>query len=185
MPFNWIDILFLVTVALLVFNGFRNGAVVSLVNLISIPLGLAVAYFFGQSFTLALSSSGLSIAPFVAYVVLFFATVLVLHIIATVIRGFAHSIPVANFGDEILGAILGFIEAYLIWLVLLLVVGNFLQSTENLIQQGKTVIPGLNISIKQFQDWHDTYNYAVTNSVFAQVNSFVVKTLPAVPKLPK
>lgn len=183
--FNWIDILFLVTVALLAFNGFRNGAVVSLVSLLSIPLGLAVAYFFGKQFTLALGANGLSIAPFVSYIILFFATVLVLHIIATVVRGVVHRIPVANFGDEILGALLGFVEAYLIWLVLLLVVGNFLQSTQDLIQQGKSVIPGLNITVDQYQNWHDTYNYAVTNSVFARVNSFVITKLPDIPKLPK
>ncbi len=76
MQFNWIDIFFLVTVALLAFNGFRNGAVVSLVNLLSIPLGIAVAYVFGKQFTLALGANGLSIAPFISYIVLFFATVL-------------------------------------------------------------------------------------------------------------
>jgi uncharacterized membrane protein required for colicin V production len=185
MQFNWIDIFFLVTVALLAFNGFRNGAVVSLVNLLSIPLGIAVAYVFGKQFTLALGANGLSIAPFISYIVLFFATVLVLHIIATVVRGVVHRIPVVNFGDEILGAILGFIEAYLIWLVLLIVVGNFLHSTQDLIQQGQSVIPGLNISVNQFKSWHDTYNYAVTNSTFARVNSFVITRLPDIPKLPK
>lgn len=44
-----IDILFLVTVGLLAFNGFSNGAVASVVNLLSVPLGFVVAYFLGRS----------------------------------------------------------------------------------------------------------------------------------------
>ena len=44
-PINWIDLLFLVTIVLLIFNGFRNGAVFSLINLLSIPIAIGVAYF--------------------------------------------------------------------------------------------------------------------------------------------
>ena len=53
-PLNWIDLLFLVTIVLLIFNGFRNGAVFSLINLLSIPIAIGVAYFFGKPFALFL-----------------------------------------------------------------------------------------------------------------------------------
>src|SRR5436309_10487404 len=87
MSLSLVDILFLVTVVLLAFNGFSNGAVTSLVNLISIPVGFVVAYLFGPRFTLLLAANGLSATPLVAYIVLFFGAVLVLHIIGTVVRG--------------------------------------------------------------------------------------------------
>src|SRR5260221_7123235 len=69
MSLSLIDILFLITVALLAFNGFSNGAVTSLVNLISIPLGFAVAYLFGPRFTLLLAANGLPATPIISYAV--------------------------------------------------------------------------------------------------------------------
>src|SRR5437660_12855646 len=99
MPLSLIDILFLVTVALLAFNGFSNGAVTSLVNLISIPLGFAVAYLFGPRFTLLLAANGLPATPVISYVVLFCGTVLVLHIVGTVLRGVITKVPLVGIGD--------------------------------------------------------------------------------------
>src|SRR5436305_13137511 len=108
MSFSLIDILFLVTVALLVFNGFSNGAISSLVNLLSIPVGFVVAYLFGPRFTLFLAANGLSATPLIAYIVLFFGAVLVLHIIATTVRGIVQRVPLIGFGDRLLGAMVGF-----------------------------------------------------------------------------
>ena len=59
-PLNWIDLLFLATIVLLIFNGFRNGAVFSLINLLSIPIAIGVAYFFGKPFALFFAKNGLS-----------------------------------------------------------------------------------------------------------------------------
>ena len=164
-----IDILFIVTVALLAFNGFSNGAVTSLVNLISIPLGFAVAYFFGPRFTTLLAANGFAATPLISYVVLFCGTVLILHILGSVVRGVVQKIPLIGAGDRLLGALIGFIEAWLIWVVLLLVLHNFLQDIHS--------IPG-NISITQFNSWQQFYNDAITNSLFAHVNSFIVARLP-------
>jgi hypothetical protein len=100
--------------------------------------------------------------------VLFFATVLVIHIIGTVVRGFVRKLPLIGFGDALLGGVIGFIEAWLLWVVLLVVLQNFLQDTHQ--------IPG--ISASQFQSWQQFYNTAVTNSLFAKVNGFFVKTIP-------
>src|SRR5437588_13003245 len=118
MPLSLVDILFLVTVVLLAFNGFSNGAVTSLVNLISIPVGFVVAYLFGPRFTLLLAANGLSATPLVAYIVLFFGAVLVLHIIGTVVRGVVQRVPLVGFGDRLLGAMIGFVEAWLLWVLL-------------------------------------------------------------------
>ena len=167
-----IDILFLVTVALLAFNGFSNGAVTSLVNLISIPLGFVVAYLFGPRFTLLLAANGLPSTPIISYVVLFCGTVLVLHIIGTVFRNIVRRVPFVGMGDRLLGAVIGFVEAWLLWVVLLLVLHNFLLDIHN--------IPGV-INTSQFVSWQQFYNDAVTHSLFASVNSFIIARIPVHP----
>jgi uncharacterized membrane protein required for colicin V production len=180
-PFNWLDLLFIVTIVLLVFNGMRNGAVFSLVHLIAIPIAFGVAYFFGKQFTLFLASNGLLFSPLVSYLVLFFGTILVLHIIGTALRGVVSAIPVVGLGNSLIGGVIGFVEAWLLWLIVLLVLGNFLHSVQATIHTGSQV-PGLNITVQQYQAWRDTYNQAVHNSLFARVNGFIIKELPAVPQ---
>jgi len=182
-PLNWIDFLFLLTIVLLFFNGLRNGAVFSIVNLLAIPIAFGVAVFLGKPFTLFLASNGLSISPLIAYIVLFFGTILVLHILGTTVRGIVKAIPIVGFGDALIGGIVGLVEAWLLWLIVLLVVGRFLNNVQNEIHLGNQVIPGLNITVQQYQTWHDAYNQAITNSLFARVNGFFIKQLPAIPNL--
>lgn len=169
--FNWIDILFLVTIVLLVINGFRNGAVFSLFNLLSIPVGVIVVVLWGPQFVKLLAANGLTVTPIIAYIILFFAAVIILHIIGSTLHGVIKKIPLVGFGDELLGGVIGFAEAWLLWVILLAIVGHFLQTAQNL--------PG-GITITQFSQWQDAYNYTVTHSLFAQVNSFIIKTVPLV-----
>jgi uncharacterized membrane protein required for colicin V production len=176
---NWVDVLFLVTVILLVFNGFRNGFVFSLINLISIPLGIAAAIYFGPRLTSQLAGNNLPATPLISYIVLFFGVVLILHLVGTSLHRTLKHIPVIGCGDELLGGVVGFVEAWLIWLILLIILGNFLGSVD----QGSHILSGVNIQITQLQAWHDFYNQTVTNSLFAHVNSFFVKQLPNIPHL--
>jgi len=182
-PLNWIDFLFLLTIVLLFFNGLRNGAVFSIVNLLAIPIAFGVAVFLGKPFTLFLASNGLSISPLIAYIVLFFGTILVLHILGTTVRGIVKAIPIVGFGDALIGGIVGLVEAWLLWLIVLLVLGNFLNSVQGTIHPGSQIIPGLNITVQQYQAWRDTYNQAVHNSFFAKVNGYFIQELPALPRL--
>jgi uncharacterized membrane protein required for colicin V production len=168
LPFNWIDLAFLITIVVLAFNGFRNGFVASLIGLISLPLALAVALLFGARFTALLAANGLSVTPFIAYIVLFVGVVLLVHILTTIVRGVVHRIPVVGFADEVLGAIVGFIEAWLLWLVLLLVLHNVLSTLQNL--------PGIDAA--QFSTWQQLYNDTIAHSLFAQVNSFMITRIP-------
>lgn len=181
-PLNWIDLLFLATIVLLIFNGIRNGAVFSLINLLSIPVAIGVAYFFGKPFALFFAKNGLQIAPLVSYIVLFIVTILVIQIIGTTMRGTVKHIPVLGCGDSLLGGFVGFFEAWLIWVIVLFFVGKFLNDIQGTIQTGKTLVPGINITVQQYQMWHDTYNQALHNSLFARVNGFFIKELPAMPR---
>lgn len=182
-PLNWIDLLFLATIVLLIFNGFRNGAVFSLINLLSIPVAIGVAYFFGKPFALFFAKNGLQISPLISYIVLFFVTILVIQIIGTSMRGVVKHTPVLGCGDSLLGGFVGFFEAWLVWLIVLFFVGNFLHDIQASIQTGKALVPGLNITVQQYQTWHDAYNQAVQHSLFARVNGIFIKELPAVPHL--
>lgn len=177
-PFNWIDLLFLITIVLLVFNGIRNGAIFSIVNLLSIPIALGVAIFLGKPFTLFLASNGLSISPLLGYIVLFFAAVFIIHIIGTMLRGVIRAVPLIGLGDVLIGGVVGFIEAWLLWVIILLVIGGFLNSVQQAITAGSNIIRGFNITPQTYTNWHDTYNLALTNSLFAHVNSFILSRLP-------
>lgn len=181
-PFNWIDLLFLITIVLLVFNGIRNGAIFSIVNLLSIPIALGVAIFLGKPFTLFLASNGLSISPLLGYIVLFFAAVLIIHIIGTMLRGVIRAVPLIGLGDVLIGGLVGFIEAWLLWVIVLLVIGGFLNNVQGAIATGSHVVSGITITSAQYMSWQDTYNQALTNSLFAHVNSFILAKVPALPR---
>lgn len=179
MSLSWIDILFLVTVVLLVFNGLRNGAVFSLISFLGLPVGLWVAYTYGPQFTGVLGSNGISATPLISYIVLFFGTVFVVHILGNMLRGVVKSTPIISQGDTLLGGAIGFVEAWLLWLLLLVVLGSFLGSVQTSLIQGSSIATGLNIHPDQLQGWHDFYNQAINNSLFAKVNSIFVKALPS------
>lgn len=184
MQIDLIDILFLVTAVLLVLSGYRNGAVFSLIMVPSVPLGFALAGAVGPRFTALLAMWWQPAAPFIAYNVLFFGTIIVFSLIATTVQRFVRKLPVAiNRGDAILGGVIGFAEAWLMWVFLLTSLGTYLAGLQMGIQSGIHVIPGVNIQVVQLQVWHDFYNYNVTNSLFAHVNGSFVKTLPNLPRL--
>jgi uncharacterized membrane protein required for colicin V production len=179
MSLSWIDILFIITVVLLVFNGFRNGAIFSLITFFGLPVGLWVAYTYGPQLTSILASNGLPATPLISYIVLFFGTVLLIHIVGNMVRGVVKSVPVISQGDTLIGGAIGFIEAWLLWLLLLVVLSAFLI---NLQTPGSGLAASLNIQPGQLQGWHDFYNQTVTNSLFAKVNGFFLKSLPSLPK---
>ena len=114
MSLTIVDILFVVTVGLLVFNGLKNGAVFSLISLLVLPIGFAVAYFYGPTLTASLAASGLPATPLISYGVLFIGTIFILHILASVIRGIIKEIPLIGPFDALVGAVVGFVEAWLI-----------------------------------------------------------------------
>lgn len=164
-----VDLLFLATIVLLVFNGLRNGFVFSLVNLISLPAALVVAWIFGPRLTDLLAGNNLPATPLISYIVLFFGTVLIIHILATGLRG-VKKLPVIGFADTLLGGVVGFVEAWLLWLIFLLILHSFLQNVDQ--------IHSLGITTTQLDNWQNFYDTAVTNSLFARVNSTIAPFLP-------
>src|SRR5262249_38738716 len=110
--------------------------------------------------------------------------------IGSIIRKSVKYIPLLGPVDSLLGGILGFIEAWLLWLLLLFALGSFLGAIQSGFATGSILFQGINlqglhISFATFRQWHDFYNQAVTNSLFAKVNGFFVTVLPELPKTPK
>lgn len=188
MSWDWIDLLFVITVVLLVLNGLKNGALFSLIHILSIPVAFIVTYLFGPHFITLLASNDLSFTPLVAYGVLFIGTVLILHIVGSIVRKVLKYVPLLGPADSLLGGVLGFVEAWLLWLLLLFVLGTFLSTVQSGIETGSVFFQGMNLQdlhlgdlaqfLPTFQQWHDFYNQAVTNSLFAKVNGFFVTVLP-------
>jgi uncharacterized membrane protein required for colicin V production len=188
MNWDWIDILFVVTVVLLVLNGLKNGALFSLIHILSIPVAFIVTYLFGPHFIALLAINGFAATPLFAYGLLFLGTVLIIHIIGSIVRKFLKYIPLLGPTDSLLGGALGFVEAWLLWLLLLFVLGTFLSAIQSGIETGSIFFQGINLQdlhvsniaqfLPTFQQWHDFYNQAVTNSLFAKVNGFFVTVLP-------
>jgi uncharacterized membrane protein required for colicin V production len=172
-----VDILFVVTVILLVLSGLRNGFVFSLINLISLPAAAVVSLTFGPSLTAWLAGNGLAVNPLVSYILLFLLVVLLIHIVASAVRGTVKRIPLVSTGDALLGGVVGFVEAWALWVVFLLVLGHFL----SLVDQGQ--IQQLGVHVDTFHSWQQFYNDAVSNSLFARVNGWFVKSVPLVPAL--
>jgi uncharacterized membrane protein required for colicin V production len=185
---NIIDILFLVTVVLLVLHGLRYGALHSLISLLTLPIAFAVAYNLGPNFAISLASSGLKVTPLVSYAILFIGTILVLHVLGGFLRNIVKVLPLFGPFDALLGGVIGFVEAWLIWFILLMVFGTFLYN----IQTGTNAFPNVDLSqfIQHYKDWnipswYQVYNDTVTHSLFAQVNDFFARTIPFIPQLPK
>ncbi len=190
MNWDWIDILFVVTVVLLVLNGLRNGALFSLIHIVSVPVAFVVTYIFGPRLVVLLADNGFAATPLIAYAVLFLGTVLIVHIVGSVVRRTVRYVPLLGPVDSLLGGVLGFLEAWLLWLLLLFALGTFLGAIQSGFTTGSMLFQGMNlqglhINFGTFKQWHDFYNQAVTNSLFARVNGFFVTVLPALPKTPK
>ncbi|HEX7736269.1 MAG TPA: CvpA family protein [Ktedonobacteraceae bacterium] len=167
-----VDVLFLATIILLVFNGLRNGFVFSLANLLSLPAAAIAAAVFGPSLT-----AKLGINPLVSYILIFLVAVVVIHIVARAVRGTAKKIPLISSGDALLGGVVGFIEAWALWVAFLLILGHFLNVVDH------SQIQQMGIHIDTFQSWQKFYNDTVSNSLFARVNGWFIKAVPLVPAL--
>src|SRR5262245_50057156 len=73
---HWIDIIAAVVLFFSIVHGWRTGFLVGLFNLLSIPLGIAAAYFFAPGLA---KSTGVSLTYM--YAIVFFVAVIGVHIV--------------------------------------------------------------------------------------------------------
>jgi len=162
---GWLlDILVGITLVLSTIHGWRVGAVASLINLLGIPIGLGVSWYWGPALTGTFARLGFPVPVLFAYALLFFGVIAVLHVIAQFLRGTIHSFFVFAFADEAIGAVVGFVKAWILWLLFLVLWGSVLALPLH--------TPGLRTL--DATRWKQDYNHIVATSTFAQINHVVI-----------
>jgi len=163
---HWLDIIVALVLFFSIWLGWRSGLLVGLFNLLSIPLGIIVAYFFAQGIAASTHTS-----PTLMYILVFFATVIGVHIVGSLLRKtLLRKVPLAKGTDSLLGAIVSGVKAWVLLVLFLVVWGGLLNSS--VIQQAacaSTVVT--NKAADTLTSWQGDYSHAVDNSLFAQVNS--------------
>ena len=168
----WLDILVAIVLIISIWHGWRTGFLVGIFNLLSIPLGIAAAYFFAKPL-----SDGTGISLTYMYAIIFFAVVIGVHIVGSMLRKVLKSkVWIAAQTDALLGAIVGGAKAWILLVLFLVVWGGLLNSS--IVQagacKGSTLggqISGLSSDVTTLGN---DYNTAVQNSLFAHLNSFIV-----------
>ncbi len=179
MPFlgsHWLDIIVAIVLFVSIWHGWRSGLIVGLFNLLSIPLGIAAAYFFAPG--LAKSTT---ISLTYMYAIVFFAAVIGVHIVGNLLRKVLSSaVPLARETDKLLGAVVSGAKAWVLLVLFLVVWGNALNSSTlhtvacTASAASQLVNKGEATTASTLGNWQADYNTAVGNSIFANINSFVV-----------
>ncbi|WP_181349775.1 CvpA family protein [Thalassobacillus sp. CUG 92003] len=134
-----LDLLIIIILVIGILNGLRRGFILQLFHLIGFIAAFIVAVLYyddlapklklwipypelpeGQTWALFLESLPLEQAFYnaIAFAILFFGVKIILHIIASMLD-FVSELPILSTVNGLLGAILGFVENYLILFVLL------------------------------------------------------------------
>lgn len=165
---KWLDIVVILTFAFFAFNGWRNGAIISIANLLSLPIGYFVALTYGGVIGSRIEQFGIPDAGIFGFPITFFITVAIVHFAALFLRQLLHSIVIFGVADNAVGAGVGFVEAWVLWLALLFFLrsGLTLPST-NLNQQTLNNLPQLQSS----------YNQLVQSSYFAQIQQVILQPI--------
>jgi uncharacterized membrane protein required for colicin V production len=166
---HWVDLVAAPVLVLSIWHGWRAGFMVGLFNLLSIPLGLLVAYFFARQISAATQQP-----PTLVYILVFFATVIGVHIGGSLLRRVLQSkVPLAKQTDALLGASISGAKAWILLVLFLVVWGSLLSSST--IQQAACASSSVTSqAASTLNTWKGDYNRAVGSSLFAQINSFVV-----------
>src|SRR5581483_3502782 len=107
---HWLDIVAALVLFFSIWHGWRTGLLVGLFNLLSIPLGIAAAYFLAPRLAAATT-----ISLTYMYAIVFFVTVIGVHIVGHILhKGFRKRLKIAADADALLGAIVGGAKAWVL-----------------------------------------------------------------------
>jgi|SRR5579859_348422 len=165
----WLDIVAAIVLVISIWHGWRTGLLVGIFNLLSIPLGIAAAYFLAPQLAQA---TGISLTYM--YAIVFFVVVIGVHIVGSLLRKFLRSkIWIAKETDALLGAVVGGAKAWILLVLFLVVWGGLLNSsTVRTVVCTQTTLQ--THVANNLPAWETEYNHAVSNSLFAHINSFIV-----------
>lgn len=166
---HWLDIVAALVLLISIWHGWRTGLLVGLFNLLSIPLGIVAAYFLAPRIAAATN-----ISLTYMYAIVFFATVIVVHIIGnTLHKTMRRRVKIAADTDALLGALVGGAKAWILLMLFLVVWGSTLNSP-TIRTVACSLAPIQSNVASTLGDWQTQYNQTVSNSLFAYLNSFIV-----------
>jgi uncharacterized membrane protein required for colicin V production len=166
---HWLDLVAAIVLFISIWHGWRTGLLVGLFNLLSIPLGIAAAYFLAPRIA---ASTNISLTYM--YAIVFFVTVILVHVIGNALhRTMRSRLKIAADTDALLGAIVGGAKAWILLVLFLVVWGNALNSSA--VRTVACSITPVKTSVSSnLGNWETEYNKTVGNSLFASLNSFIV-----------
>lgn len=150
---NWLDIVLLIIILFFVFRGFRAG----LVGAVGALLGVIVGIWAGSNFmdevavwlTSFFNFNNPSLANILAFVLIFIAVNIVFSIGVWIINSIFHVIPLINFANKVIGALIGFVGGVLFIsaLVYLLSLFAFSQSIAEVLQNSQLASVAVKIAV--------------------------------------
>lgn len=143
---NWLDIILLIIILFFVFRGFRAG----LVGAVGALLGIIVGIWVGSNFMDEVATwligflnfNNQSLASILAFVLIFIVVNIIFSTAVWIINSIFHVIPLINFANKIIGALIGLLGGILFIsaLVYLLSVFAFSQNIADVLQ-GSQIAP--------------------------------------------
>jgi len=150
---NWLDIVLLVIILFFVFRGFKAG----LVGAIGALLGVIVGVWAGTNFMNEVASwltsffnfNNQSLANILAFVLIFIVVNIIFSIAVWIINSIFHVIPLINFTNKLMGALIGFVGGVLFIsiLVYLLSLFAFSQNIADVVQGSQLAGVAMKISV--------------------------------------
>ena len=158
---TWIDIVLVIILVGLAIHGMIIGLVRGIFDIIGIIAGyiLAVSY-----------SAAIEIPQILAFLLIFIIVIIVVSILGRIISKMIHVTPV-GFIDRMLGGILGFLKAFIVCFVFLIIL-LLLQKSNKVIYKSE-IAPqilksGLTMSRVLPEKWYDWVNKVVTEKELVQ-----------------
>lgn len=150
---NWLDIVLLIIILFFVFRGFKAG----LVGAIGALLGVIVGIWAGSNFMDEVAKwllsffnfNNTSLANILAFVLIFIAVNIVFSLAVWIINSIFHVIPLINFANKVIGALIGFVGGVLFIsaLVYLLSLFAFSQNIADVLQGSQIAAVAVKIAV--------------------------------------
>lgn len=150
---NWLDIVLLIIILFFVFRGFKAG----LVGAIGALLGVIVGIWAGSNFMDEVAAwllsffnfSNQSLANILAFVLIFIVVNIIFSLAVWIINSIFHVIPLINFANKIIGALIGLVGGILFIsaLVYLLSLFAFSQNIADVLQSSQLATVAVKIAV--------------------------------------
>lgn len=143
---NWLDYIILGFIAIFVYRGFRKGFITRVLGLAGVVLGIWLGVKHNLKVAQLLKDMGISaeFSTYLAMFIIFIACILTATLLARFLRNVSIFVELM---DNLLGAVLGFLEGLLILGILLIFLGSLNFPTEKIRNSSKFYRPVVKATI--------------------------------------